>query len=146
MYVLLISVWVIFLTVRDTPMGNCSDGDIRLVGGSNLLQGRVEICVNNAWGTVCGDSFSDEDASVVCNSIGQPYTRNIESSTWCQYLSNSHTVIQMPRCTQVMCLVKALVQFSYHLCTALGQKLRYLIAMHSKGLALTSVYIHKMLL
>ena len=76
---LLISAWVIvelFLTVRNTPMGNCSDGDIRLVGGSNLLEGRVEICVSNAWGTVCGDSFSDEDASVVCNSIGQLYTRN----------------------------------------------------------------------
>ena len=62
--------------VHGTPMGNCSDGDVRLEGGGNMLEGRVEMCVNNAWGTVCGDAFSSNDAHVVCTSIGLPYNGN----------------------------------------------------------------------
>ena len=61
------------LTARDTPFGNCSNGDIRLAGGRNVLEGRVEICFNNAWGTVCGDTFSSYDAHVVCTSLGLPF-------------------------------------------------------------------------
>ena len=61
------------LTVLDTPAGNCSNGDIRLAGGRNVLEGRVEICFNNAWGTVCGDTFSSYDAHVVCTSLGLPF-------------------------------------------------------------------------
>ena len=53
-----------------TPFANCTDGDIRLVGGSNALEGRVEICINNAWGTVCGSAFSQDDATVVCRQSG----------------------------------------------------------------------------
>ncbi len=48
----------------------CSQGDIRLVGGADERQGRVEVCNNNAWGTVCDDSFGSADASVVCNQLG----------------------------------------------------------------------------
>ena len=62
--------------VHGIPMGNCSDGDVRLEGGGNVLEGRVEICVNNAWGTVCENTFSNNDAHVVCTSIGLPYNGN----------------------------------------------------------------------
>lgn len=63
----------IVLTVLDTLAGNCSNGDTRLAGGRNVLEGRVEICFNNAWGTVCGDTFSSYDAHVVCTSLGLPF-------------------------------------------------------------------------
>ena len=49
---------------------NCTDGQMRLVGGSSQFQGRVEVCVNNAWGTVCSRSWSNSDAKVVCKYIG----------------------------------------------------------------------------
>ncbi|WAR30239.1 C163B-like protein [Mya arenaria] len=39
--------------------------NIRLVGGSSQYSGRVEILINEKWGTVCGQSFSDKNAVVV---------------------------------------------------------------------------------
>lgn len=45
---------------------DCNRGDVRLEGGSNVREGRVEVCLNRVWGTVCSEQFSDEDAAVVC--------------------------------------------------------------------------------
>ena len=43
---------------------------IRLVGGQNNYEGRLEIFLGGAWGTVCDDSFGNIDASVVCRQLG----------------------------------------------------------------------------
>ena len=32
-------------------------------------EGRVEICFNNAWGTVCDSAFNVPDALVACNQL-----------------------------------------------------------------------------
>ena len=45
----------------------CNYGDIRLVGRSYDNEGTVEVCADNAWGTVCSDESDDADASVVCS-------------------------------------------------------------------------------
>ena len=41
-----------------------------LFDGANALQGRVEICVNNTWGTICDDDWGVSDAAVVCSQLG----------------------------------------------------------------------------
>ena len=51
-------------------IGECTSGDIRLIGGSNDIEGRVEVCVLGQWGTVCDDGWSQQNARVVCDQLG----------------------------------------------------------------------------
>ena len=62
-----------FISETDT---NCKDFEIRLVNGStvNPLEGRVEVCINNAWGTICDTGFSIDDAEVICRQFGHPFS------------------------------------------------------------------------
>ena len=48
----------------------CHDGEIRLQGGSNTFEGRVEMCRNEKWGTVCDDTWDIREVVVVCRQLG----------------------------------------------------------------------------
>ena len=57
----------------------CTTGDLRLVGGSNPLEGRVEVCFFNQWGTICDTQWGTEEAEVACRQLGYTGTREIDS-------------------------------------------------------------------
>lgn len=48
----------------------CPEGDVRLLEGSSSLEGRVEICKDNVWGSVCHNGWDSNDAKVVCRQLG----------------------------------------------------------------------------
>ena len=70
---------IIYVAMQVTS-ANCSEGDVRLVDGLVDYEGRVEICINQVWGTVCSTTYrytysyyirwDVNDAKVVCRQLG----------------------------------------------------------------------------
>ena len=48
----------------------CTTGVVRLLGSDYANRGRIKICVNNTWGTVCNDGFDNYDTRVICRQLG----------------------------------------------------------------------------
>ena len=48
----------------------CHSGDLRLQGSNIQGRGRVEVCIDNVWGTICDNAWSLADARVVCRQLG----------------------------------------------------------------------------
>jgi len=43
---------------------------VRLAGSGLSHEGRLEVYYNGTWGTVCDDYFDNNDARVMCKSLG----------------------------------------------------------------------------
>ena len=57
--------------IYNKDYGQCTNGDVQLVNGAIYQEGRVEICVNGVWGSICNDDWSTTDSAfVVCKQLG----------------------------------------------------------------------------
>ena len=61
---------LIMCTDRTTANANCTDGQLRLRGGNISREGRVEMCYEHQWGTVCDNFWGTSDAKVACRQLG----------------------------------------------------------------------------
>ena len=43
---------------------------MRVQDGTDISNGRVEICLSGIWGSVCDITWEHTDASVVCTQLG----------------------------------------------------------------------------
>lgn len=51
-------------------LASCRDGEARLRNGVTNSQGRLEVCLNSQWGTVCDNGWGSNDAGVACRQLG----------------------------------------------------------------------------
>ena len=48
----------------------CANGEVALVGGLRPHEGRVQVCMNEVWGTVCNDYWNSYNTIVFCKQLG----------------------------------------------------------------------------
>lgn len=53
-----------------SPICRCPTGAIRLEGSTSQNEGRVEVCIDRQWGTICDDKWDEVDAQVACTQLG----------------------------------------------------------------------------
>ena len=113
----------------------CTDGQLRLVGGNVDNEGRVEICLNNEWGTICDDNWHTNNANVACGVLGFSSTGEILCNVLCVWFvcASGKTLVsifflQMLWHLAVPTLVKEVVTSSLTMLPALGQSLLFLTA------------------
>ena len=57
-----------FTVVTSQP---CSvNGAVRLADGQSPNEGRVDICINKNWDSICGYAWQSPEANVACRSLG----------------------------------------------------------------------------
>ena len=77
-----------YLDLTIIAESQCTHGDVQLVGGSGTYEGNIQICFEGVWGWVCDNSWSSNDARVVCRQLGFSIT---SLSIHCNYTEFTHS-------------------------------------------------------
>ena len=56
--------------VKILDPGECTDNTMRLADGVLEQEGRVEVCIDGVWGSICGYGWNAIDGYVVCKQLG----------------------------------------------------------------------------
>ena len=48
----------------------CTRGALRLTNGEFPNEGRLEVCIENHWGSICSDMFDEREVNVSCRQLG----------------------------------------------------------------------------
>uniref|UniRef100_A0A8C3BUD4 Neurotrypsin n=1 Tax=Cairina moschata TaxID=8855 RepID=A0A8C3BUD4_CAIMO len=73
---------------------DCNQGKsvpLRLVGGKESFEGRVEVYHDGKWGTICDDQWDDRDAEVVCRQLG--LSGNPKALSWAHFGQGSGPIL-----------------------------------------------------
>ena len=75
-----LSLLVSFSACLVTTALQCGEEDIKMThqtitrdGDAYIMAGRLLVCVNNKWATVCQRGWDDVDARVACRELGLDY-------------------------------------------------------------------------
>ena len=104
------------------------DGGVRLVDGESEMEGRVEVCRDSRWGTVCDKQWTDNHTAVVCRSLGFSDIiggRYESISIRSDKVYVLPTPLQIQPILQVRDLVKDLVLYSWTIFLAMDQNQGY---------------------
>ena len=72
----------LYSIAHGSTYSNCTNYAVRLVGGATANEGRVEVCINNAWGTVTYFARGYE-ARTICKQLGYSNLGKIVSLLLC---------------------------------------------------------------
>lgn len=72
--------------MSNVEYSSCTTGDVKLTSGSNKYEGRVEICKNRVWGSICDSGWNDRSAYAVCRQLEY-------SGTYCLHMIYTYTYI-----------------------------------------------------
>lgn len=67
-HVIYINIYNLIFNLDNT--GSCVQGSARLVNGTIIQEGRIEVCSNGIWSMVCQNNWNAIDAYILCKQLG----------------------------------------------------------------------------
>lgn len=84
----------------------CADGAVQLIGDSRYSEfGRIEVCLNETWGTICDTHWDFTDASVLCKELGFSDHGILSNSNGMKIFLFFYAQVQLPHLINTMRLI-----------------------------------------